>query len=446
MNSDSSRSHAVLQLDIRDKPVPASASAGRLSAARPGYMAGLRQSSVEPTAGPPRGKLYARLSFVDLAGSERAADTFSNDRKIRQEGAEINTSLLALKECIRALDKSQRHLPFRQSKLTMILKDSLLGENCRTCIVANISPSSASCEHTLNTLHYAYRVKELGHPSAAPSSLAPCPIVAATDAIPMLPPESTRTASAEPLPDSRAISASESDGRADAAVSKHVPSSTHSPSDGDASTAPALSASHRNMSPSVASLKAAFERPTSAVSPSSRPGSAILAPGRPMSRPGSAMQPLASRSLSLALSQVALAEGDTAGADEAPLDRPSQGSTGSPSHAEMLRKSATPAARSLSLSDVDQDSFAPASIAPQVHTVPGDTTGSGVTSARAKLVPARIRDSLSLVWAKVDAVDAAAAAAAGLQDDQAKWQELLARILELQHSVNVLHATASHPQ
>lgn len=76
------------------------------------------------------------------------------------DGAEINKSLLALKECIRALDLSKKHTPFRGSKLTQVLKDSFIG-NSKTTMIANISPASANVEHTLNTLRYADRVKEL---------------------------------------------------------------------------------------------------------------------------------------------------------------------------------------------------------------------------------------------------------------------------------------------
>uniref|UniRef100_A0A8C0JB16 Kinesin family member 24 n=1 Tax=Chelonoidis abingdonii TaxID=106734 RepID=A0A8C0JB16_CHEAB len=104
--------------------------------------------------------VFSRISFIDLAGSERAADARDSDKQTKMEGAEINQSLLALKECIRALDQEHAHTPFRQSKLTQVLKDSFIG-NSKTCMIANVSPSHIATEHTLNTLRYADRVKEL---------------------------------------------------------------------------------------------------------------------------------------------------------------------------------------------------------------------------------------------------------------------------------------------
>ena len=100
------------------------------------------------------------MSFIELAGSESGADTINTNKQTKMDGAEINKSLLALKECIRALDLEKKHLPFRGSKLTQVLKDSFTG-NSKTTMIANVSPASSCCEHTLNTLRYADRVKEL---------------------------------------------------------------------------------------------------------------------------------------------------------------------------------------------------------------------------------------------------------------------------------------------
>ena len=132
-NDFSSRSHAVLQMELRRKRTP------------------------EHT--------YARMSFIDLAGSERGADTTDNNKQTRTEGAEINKSLLALKECIRALDLEKKHTPFRGSQLTKVLRDSFTG-NSRTTMIANVSPANSCTEHTLNTLRYADRVKEMKSESA----------------------------------------------------------------------------------------------------------------------------------------------------------------------------------------------------------------------------------------------------------------------------------------
>lgn len=105
---------------------------------------------------------FGKCSFVDLAGNERGADTQSANKETRREGAEINKSLLALKECIRAMSRHSSHLPFRGSKLTQVLRDSFIGgERNKTCMIAMLSPSLNSVENTLNTLRYADRVKEL---------------------------------------------------------------------------------------------------------------------------------------------------------------------------------------------------------------------------------------------------------------------------------------------
>jgi hypothetical protein len=104
-----------------------------------------------------------KLSLVDLAGSERAAVTTNRAQRL-VEGANINRSLLALANCINALasgpPSKKKFVPFRDSKLTRLLKDSL-GGNCLTVMIANISPSSLTYDDTHNTLKYADRAKEI---------------------------------------------------------------------------------------------------------------------------------------------------------------------------------------------------------------------------------------------------------------------------------------------
>lgn len=100
--------------------------------------------------------------MIDLAGSERG--TVTENRGIRlREGAKINTSLLALANCINALgDKNKKgfFVPFRDSKLTRMLKDSL-GGNCKTVMITTVSPASLQYEETINTLKYANRAKNI---------------------------------------------------------------------------------------------------------------------------------------------------------------------------------------------------------------------------------------------------------------------------------------------
>ncbi|XP_051919041.1 kinesin-like protein KIF18A [Hippocampus zosterae] len=135
MNATSSRSHAVFQIYLRQQDMAASLNTN---------------------------VCVAKMSLIDLAGSERASATNAKGQRLR-EGANINRSLLALGNVINALanPKSKKaHIPYRDSKLTRILKDSL-GGNCRTVMIANISPSSKSYDDTQNTLKYANRAKEI---------------------------------------------------------------------------------------------------------------------------------------------------------------------------------------------------------------------------------------------------------------------------------------------
>jgi hypothetical protein len=128
VNERSSRSHAVMQLQLR--------------------------TSAENA-------FHGMLTFVDLAGSERAADTLDDKRHTRSEGADINRSLLCLKECIRALDQGSSHVPFRGSKLTQVLRDSFTaaGASYNTAMIAHVSPANRAYDYSVNTLRYAERLK-----------------------------------------------------------------------------------------------------------------------------------------------------------------------------------------------------------------------------------------------------------------------------------------------
>jgi kinesin family protein 18/19 len=133
-NATSSRSHAVLQVNVTQSP---------------------------RTPGVTEERTMATLSIIDLAGSERASAT-KNMGKRMVEGANINKSLLALGNCINALcePRTRAHIPYRNSKLTRLLKFSL-GGNCRTVMIVCVAPTSAHIEDTGNTLAYANRAKEI---------------------------------------------------------------------------------------------------------------------------------------------------------------------------------------------------------------------------------------------------------------------------------------------
>ncbi|GAA5922582.1 kinesin family protein [Sporobolomyces koalae] len=133
-NATSSRSHAVLRVTVTQKP----------------RAEGLTDSTTS-----------ACLSVIDLAGSERASNTKNRGERLT-EGANINRSLLALGNCINALcdPRKRGHVPYRDSKLTRLLKQSL-GGNCKTVMIVCVSPSSSHYDETHNTLQYANRAKEI---------------------------------------------------------------------------------------------------------------------------------------------------------------------------------------------------------------------------------------------------------------------------------------------
>jgi len=97
------------------------------------------------------------LTLVDLAGSERKEDSMHHDAERRKEAAEINSSLMTLKECIRhramaaARPDKKVHIPYRGSNLTKVLKNSLSNPEAHTTVIATASPSATDTEHTMCT-------------------------------------------------------------------------------------------------------------------------------------------------------------------------------------------------------------------------------------------------------------------------------------------------------
>ncbi|WVR09342.1 hypothetical protein IAU60_006408 [Kwoniella sp. DSM 27419] len=100
-----------------------------------------------------------KFNLVDLAGSEAIGRSGATDRRAREAGM-INQSLLTLGRVISALVEKGSHIPYRESKLTRLLQDSL-GGRTKTCIVATVSPTRSNMEETLSTLDYAIRAKSI---------------------------------------------------------------------------------------------------------------------------------------------------------------------------------------------------------------------------------------------------------------------------------------------
>ncbi|KAJ0972722.1 hypothetical protein J5N97_020681 [Dioscorea zingiberensis] len=100
-----------------------------------------------------------KLNLVDLAGSENISRSGAREGRAREAG-EINKSLLTLGRVITALVEHLGHIPYRDSKLTRLLRDSL-GGRTKTCIIATVSPSVHCLEETLSTLDYAHRAKNI---------------------------------------------------------------------------------------------------------------------------------------------------------------------------------------------------------------------------------------------------------------------------------------------
>lgn len=100
-----------------------------------------------------------KLNLVDLAGSENIQRSGAENKRAAEAGL-INKSLLTLGRVINALVDRNAHIPYRESKLTRLLQDSL-GGRTKTCIIATISPAKTNLEETISTLDYAFRAKNI---------------------------------------------------------------------------------------------------------------------------------------------------------------------------------------------------------------------------------------------------------------------------------------------
>ncbi|KAG9453650.1 hypothetical protein H6P81_006554 [Aristolochia fimbriata] len=143
LNKHSSRSHSIFSITIHVK---------------------------ETTMGNEELIKCGKLNLVDLAGSENILRSGAREGRAREAG-EINKSLLTLGRVITALVEHSGHIPYRDSKLTRLLRDSLGGKT-KTCIIATISPSATCLDETLSTLDYAYRAKNIRNKPEANQKLS----------------------------------------------------------------------------------------------------------------------------------------------------------------------------------------------------------------------------------------------------------------------------------
>ncbi|XP_052124262.1 osmotic avoidance abnormal protein 3-like isoform X2 [Frankliniella occidentalis] len=151
MNAESSRSHSIFSISLE------------MMAVEEGRKPGLAGPASAKACGLGEGRIRrGKLNLVDLAGSERQAKTGATGERLK-EAMKINLSLSALGNVISALvDGKSKHIPYRDSKLTRLLQDSL-GGNTKTLMVACLSPADNNYDETLSTLRYANRAKNISN-------------------------------------------------------------------------------------------------------------------------------------------------------------------------------------------------------------------------------------------------------------------------------------------
>ncbi|XP_063046031.1 kinesin-like protein kif7 [Engraulis encrasicolus] len=172
MNPNSSRSHTVFTVQLEQRHTPLATRGGPRGSPNASTQSQAQATGapqllcskfhfVDLATGAPQ-LLCSKFHFVDLAGSERIVKTGNTGERLK-ESIQINSGLLALGNVIGALGDPKRrgtHVPYRDSKITRILKDSL-GGNAKTLMVACVSPSSSDFDESLNTLNYAKRARNI---------------------------------------------------------------------------------------------------------------------------------------------------------------------------------------------------------------------------------------------------------------------------------------------
>lgn len=143
LNDHSSRSHAIVTVQVRYREVDLAVSISSL-----GLSGAVEEDEV-----------CGRIHFVDLAGSERTKLSGSEGPRLK-EATSINKSLSALGDVLRALAKSQRHIPYRNSKLTYLLQDAL-GGSSKVLMFAQVSADAGDVSESFSTLHFASRVASI---------------------------------------------------------------------------------------------------------------------------------------------------------------------------------------------------------------------------------------------------------------------------------------------
>ncbi|XP_067886127.1 kinesin-like protein KIF27 isoform X2 [Heterodontus francisci] len=150
MNEHSSRSHAIFTMYLNQKQL------------KNGQQSNTDEDNIVEESQRSFQLISSKFCFVDLAGSERVTKTGNTGERFK-ESVQINSGLLALGNVISALGDPKRksiHIPYRDTKITRLLKDSL-GGNAKTTMIACISPSSSSFDESLNTLKYANRARDI---------------------------------------------------------------------------------------------------------------------------------------------------------------------------------------------------------------------------------------------------------------------------------------------